>query len=91
MHFLPRWLKRNSFSCGVSSIELTFACRLCGGCPLIIGDEFMKYKLALVRYSGSQKIHKQSLGHPWPSSDPVTPVRFNPAVRKAEVAKNVCC
>ncbi len=89
MHFLPRWLKRHSFSCGVSSIEPTFACRRCGGCPLIISDQFIKYAPTVNRYKGSKKIHKQSLGHPWPSSDPLTPARFVPGVRTTAVPRNV--
>lgn len=70
MHFLPMWLKTNSFSCGVSSIEPTFAGRRCAGCPLIIGDKFIKYALTLTRYMGPKKTHKQSPGHPWPPFDP---------------------
>lgn len=89
MHFLPRWLKRHSFSCGVSSIDPTFACRRCGGCPLIIGDQFIKYAPIVTRYMRSKKIHKQSLGHPWPYSDPLTPARFIPRVRKTGVPQNV--
>lgn len=66
MHFLPRQLKRHSFSCCVSSEEGTFVCRRCGGCPLIIGDQFVKYAPTGTRYGRSKKIHKQSVGHPWP-------------------------
>lgn len=90
MHFLPRWLKRHSFSCGVSSIEPTFACRRCDGCPLIIRDQFIKYAPTVNRYKRSKKIHKQSLGHPWPSSDPLTPVRFIPGVLNTGVPRIVC-
>lgn len=88
MHFLPRWLKRISFSCCVSSNEPTFVCRRCGGCPLIIGDQFKKYAPTVTRYKRSKKIHKQSLGHPWPSSDPLTPVQFFPGGLQDWGAKN---
>lgn len=29
-----------------------------------------------------KKVHKQSRGHPWPSADPLAPVRLVPGVRK---------
>lgn len=45
-------------------MEPTFVCRRCDGCPLIIGDEFVKN--APTRFRRSKQIHKQSLGHPWP-------------------------
>lgn len=57
-----------SFSSRVRRREPTCACRRGGGCPLIISDQFVESAATkLVRRD--PKIHKQSLGHPWPSSD----------------------
>ena len=36
MHFLPRWLKRHSFSCGVRRMDPALGCRRCDGCPLMV-------------------------------------------------------
>ena len=80
MHFRPRQLKRYSFSCCVRSIEPTFVCRRCGWCPLIISDQFIKYALTLTRHTRSVKAHKQSLGHPWPASDPSHRLRLIPGL-----------
>lgn len=35
--------------------------------------QFIKYAPTVARYVRPTKIHKQSLGHPWPSSDPPPP------------------
>lgn len=96
MHFLPRQLKRHSFSCCVSSKEGTFVCRRCGGCPLIIGDQFVKYAPTGTRYGRSKKIHKQSVGHPWPFllCSPLSfPNRLalSPRVRKIVRKMGECC
>lgn len=89
MHFLPRQLKRHSFSCGVSRIDPMLACRRCGGCPLIIAAHYTNYALSVTRYMRTSNIHKQSFGHPWPSSDPLTPACFIPSVDKTGLPQSV--
>lgn len=44
MHFLPRQLKRHSFSWGVSNKEPTFVCRRCGGGTLMVAGYFRRMR-----------------------------------------------
>ena len=89
MHFLPRWLKRHSFSCGVSTSDPTFACRRCGGCPLIIGDQLIApAPTVTLRWDPETYINNPSVIRGLPPT-PLTPVRFIPGVQESVVPQNV--